>query len=242
MEKTNIGLVEYCKAQVGLPYWYGTYGNTATKSLLTNKRKQYPNMYDTKKYKTGFEQQIGLRVHDCVGLIKGYLWSDSPTAKPTYKASQDVSADGMLAKCKKQGKIKDMPDIAGLLVFMKGHVGVYIGSGKVVECRGHDYGCVVTKLKDRKWVNFGYCPWIEYISYEEGKKANKDEITAATEYFPRYKGELLSIQDALYELGYDGGFWNRVKIAKKNGITAYCGTFSQNIQLFELLKQGILKK
>ncbi len=35
--KTNTGLVKYAKAQLGLPYWYGTYGNTATEALYKAK-------------------------------------------------------------------------------------------------------------------------------------------------------------------------------------------------------------
>ena len=33
--KTNSGLVAYAKEQVGLPYWWGTFGQTATSSLLS---------------------------------------------------------------------------------------------------------------------------------------------------------------------------------------------------------------
>lgn len=164
MNKTNIGLVEYAKAQLGKPYWYGTFGNIATKALHTTKQKQYPNYYLQAKYKVRFDKQYGQRVHDCVGLIKGYLWSDTPTSKPKYNSSQDVSANGMLSKCKEKGKIGTLPEIKGLLVFFDGHVGVYIGDGYVIEARGHDYGVVKTKLASRPWTNWGKCPWIEYSS------------------------------------------------------------------------------
>ena len=43
--KTNKGLVEYAKAQLGKPYWYGTFGQAATKSLYNQKRKQYLSNY-----------------------------------------------------------------------------------------------------------------------------------------------------------------------------------------------------
>lgn len=58
-----------------------------------------------------------------------------------------------------------------MLVFMDKHVGVYIGNGEVIEARGHAYGVVKTKLKDRPWVNWGYCP---YITYEEKKYNSHD--------------------------------------------------------------------
>lgn len=157
--KTNNDLVEYAKAQLGLPYWYGTFGNIATADLYSYKRNQYPQYY---KSWNDFPNQYGKRVHDCVGLIKGYLWSDTATAKPVYNSKQDVSANGMLSVCKEKGKISTMPDVPGVLVFMNGHVGVYIGNGEVIEARGHEYGVVKTKLKSRPWVNWGKCPWITY--------------------------------------------------------------------------------
>ncbi len=163
MAKTNIGLVEYAKAQLGLPYWYGCFGQIATKTLYEQKKKQYPQFYTS----TDYARQYGDRVYDCIGLIKGYLWCDTPTSVPKYNASQDVSADGMLAICKEKGGISTMPELPGVLVFSSQHVGVYIGNRYVVEARGHKWGIVKTKLSERGWKNWGKCPWIEY---EESKK------------------------------------------------------------------------
>lgn len=59
-----------------------------------------------------------------------------------------------------------MPDVAGILVFMNGHIGVYIGNGKVIEAKGHRYGVVETTFRGRGWTHWGYCPW---ITYEEKK-------------------------------------------------------------------------
>ena len=157
--KTAKGLVEYAQAQLGLPYWYGTFGQKATAELYAAKKKQYPELY---KSWNDFPTQYGKRVHDCVGLIKGYLWSDTTTSTPKYNSSQDVSANGMLARCKENGSISSMPDIPGVLVFMDGHVGVYIGGGFVIEARGHQYGVVKTALKSRPWKWWGKCPWIDY--------------------------------------------------------------------------------
>lgn len=52
----------------------------------------------------------------------------------------------MLDKCTVKGSISSMPDIPGILVFLPGHVGVYIGNGYVIEVKGHAYGVVKTKL------------------------------------------------------------------------------------------------
>lgn len=165
-DKTNLGLVEYCKKQLGKPYWYGTFGLISSVALYKSKKKQYPKQYQW----ACPSNQLNKRVHDCIGLIKGYLWSKSPDSVPVYNGSQDVSANGMRSLCKKGGSISTMPDVKGVLVFSEGHVGVYIGGGKVIEARGHNYGVVETELKKRGWTHWGYCPWITYIKDEEPKK------------------------------------------------------------------------
>ena len=43
-KKTAAQLVAYAKSMVGRPYWYGTYGNKASVSLLNAKTKQYPSL------------------------------------------------------------------------------------------------------------------------------------------------------------------------------------------------------
>lgn len=163
MSKTNIGLVEYAKAQLGKPYWYGCFGQMSAESLYMSKKRQYPGYYTANDFKSQYNQ----RVHDCIGLIKGYLWSDTFTSVPKYNSSQDVSADGMLSLCNEKGNISTIPELPGVLVFSPQHVGVYIGNGYVVEARGHKYGVVKTKLSSRGWKDWGKCPWIEY---EEPKK------------------------------------------------------------------------
>lgn len=160
MSKTNLGLVAYAKAQLGKPYWYGCFGNISTKELYSAKKRQYPQQYQW----SCPVNQLGIRVHDCIGLVKGYLWSDAVNSAPKYNASQDVSANGMLDKCAVKGSISSMPDIPGILVFLPGHVGVYIGDGYVIEAKGHAYGVVKTKLAGRGWKSWGKCPWITYES------------------------------------------------------------------------------
>ena len=170
--------------------------------------------------------QLGERVHDCVGLIKGYLWSDTPDSKPVYNSSQDVSANGMLLKCKERGRIYTLPEIPGILVFMPGHVGIYIGGGRVIESRGFNYGAVETELKDRPWESWGKCPWIKY--------------PAASRYFAKCDKDETSIVDALKSIGENSTYAARKTIASANGIDGYSGTAKQNIALLSLLKQGKL--
>jgi hypothetical protein len=169
MSKTNTGLVEYAEAQLGRPYWMGTFGQTATKALYDSNRSRLPGDYAW----TDMPTQFGKRVHDCIGLIKGYCWSDGPDSPPVYASNgfPDISADGMKAACRIKGPICTIPDIPGLLVFAPGHVGVYAGGGYVIEAMGHKYGVVKTRLKDRTFTTWGQCPYITYD--QEAKKVDK---------------------------------------------------------------------
>lgn len=248
MSKTNTGLVKYAKAMLGHPYWYGCYGQVSTKALYKSKKKQYPNQYEWPCPKS----QLDTKVFDCVGLIKGYLWSKTINSTPKYNASQDVSANGMLSKCKKKGKINTLPEVPGTLVFRTGHVGVYIGGGKVIEAKGHKWGVVESKLKDRNFTHWGYCPWIDYSESQKennkdnkvnkNNKDNKDNNDNKKRYFKKYTGTSNSIVDALESIGADFAYSYREKIAKVNGINDYEGTPSQNTTLLNLLKKGKLIK
>ena len=61
-------------------------------------------------------------------------------------------------------------------------------------------------------------------------------------YYPKYNGSTSSIVDALKSIGVDSSYNNRENIAKKNGISNYSGSASQNTHLLNLLKQEKLKK
>ena len=158
--KTGAGLAAYAIRQLGRPYWWGTYGQVASQALLNAKRQQYPDSYRGSQYAS----QFGQKVHDCVGLIKGYLWCDDPDGVPRYNASQDVAVSGLWAQCNRRGPLNTIPEIPGVCVFngSLGHVGVYIGKGEVVEAMGQDYGVVKTQLHARNWTNWGMPRWIDY--------------------------------------------------------------------------------
>ena len=178
MSKTNKGLVAYAKAQVGKPYWFGCFGQKSTNGLLASKRRQYPSYYTA----SDFNKQIGVKVHDCIGLIKGYLWcEDSNDGSPKYNSSQDTNAKGMYAIAKVKGTNANMKYLDGVLVF-KGvsankihHVGVYCEDGYVYEAKGHAYGVVKTKYKNSDWQYWCLCPFIEYGDKPKVSK-NYEEI------------------------------------------------------------------
>lgn len=176
----------------------GTFGQIATENLYNQKKKQYPDKYTANDFKS----QFGQAVHDCVGLIKGYLWRNEQD-KIIYNASQDKNVTGMLQNCSENGYVNALPELPGLILFNKNytHVGIYIGNGEVIEAKGHSYGVVKTKLKDRNWYKWGKLDWLEYkeektMSKEEQikliqEKAGLDDNTMQYLQFYRYGDALL---------------------------------------------------
>ena len=160
MTKTNTGLIEYARQQLGNPYWWGTYGQVATEALLQRQRNQYPAHYPESRM-ARYRQGLGKRVHDCNGMVKAYLWL-TPAGNVQYNAATDWNANGTLQRCKEKGPIGTIPETPGVLVFFPGHVGVYEGKGMVIEAMGFNHGVVRTRLSAGRWQNWGKHPMIDY--------------------------------------------------------------------------------
>lgn len=198
--KTAKGLVEYCIAQLGRPYWYGTYGQIATEELYKKKKKQYFSYYC---WASDYPEQYGQKVHDCSGLPEGYLMCDGPDAEPVYKKEYDYSANGLRRACEEKGTIDTMPEIPGVLVFYSGHVGVYVGGGEVIEARGHKYGVVKTKLSERGWKWWGKHPNIEYTETKEEAKTVDITLTVLRKGM-KNDPAIKPLQRQLKAMGYKG--------------------------------------
>lgn len=207
MAKKNAkGLVEYCLAQVGKPYWYGCFGQLSSLKLYETKKSQYPRFYTATNYK----KQLGQKVHDCAGLIKGYLWCDSPEdVTPVYKASEDYGATSFYNKAKKKGKTTGHTPKAGELLFKgtditKSHVGVYVGNGYVVEAKGHSYGVIKSKY-GTSWKYWAECHLIDYSTVVKN--------TSATVSTTKSKG-------TIYKVTAKNGLRVRMSDSTSSGILA----------------------
>lgn len=114
---------------------------------------------------------------DCCGIIKGVLWGWNADVNKRYGGAEyksngvpDVGADGMIQACK--DATTDFSKIEpGMLVWMSGHVGIYVGDGDVVESTpSFKDGCQITHLGNlgyktgnwRTWKKCGHLPWVEY--------------------------------------------------------------------------------
>ena len=242
---TNKGLVKYAQSMLdyGSPYWYGTYGNTATEKLYQEKKRQYPSNYPPQKWTyESFKTQFGRKVHDCIGLVKRYLMNPTigedgyvrdPLATSKYNAKYDISANMLEAQAKEKGAISTIPEIVGLIVWKSGHVGIYIGNGWVIEERGHSYGTVKTKLSERPWVKWIKHPDITYVTdTPKGdtcmielpvlKKGDKNETVKSLQIL--LNGKQYFDKDGI-PLSVDGSFGGKTEYAvkkfqTKNGLTS----------------------
>jgi hypothetical protein len=194
--KTAAGLVEYCKQSLGLPYWYGAFGQTGTAELYYEYKTMYPKYY--KFPKESYTKQFGQRVQDCVGLIKGYLWSNDIHSEPKYNKAQDLSANGMFKACTMTGNIINMPEVPGLLVWKDGHIGVYIGDGQIIEAKGHESGVIQTRVEDRDFECWGQCKFILYEAPERAYNLTHTYLRKGS-----HGKQVVALQAILESLGYD---------------------------------------
>lgn len=124
---------------------------------------------------------------DCVCLIKGILWGwnadeSIPRGGGAVYASNgvpDIGEGQMINKCNNVST--DFSKIeAGEVVWMNGHIGTYVGNGKVIEATagwdtwrviktdlGPDGSRIYNGSKDgNKWLKHGYLPYVDYTKEE----------------------------------------------------------------------------
>lgn len=116
---------------------------------------------------------------DCVCLIKGILWGWNGATNKTYGGAvygsngvPDVGADTMMSKHCKDVSTNFSNIQVGELVWMPGHIGIYIGDGLVVESTPiWKDGVQITALKNlgvkqgynnRTWTKHGKSIYVDY--------------------------------------------------------------------------------
>lgn len=145
------------------------------------------------------------------------MWTDEITGKQVYGSNGcgDRSANGMYEAAKVKGNINTLPEVPGIMLHMDYHAGIYIGNGEVIEARGFNYGVVLTKLKDRKWLHWYQLPGLKYVTGSgESTPQSAPAITvkpvltkgATGQYVVELQKKLLSLGYSLPIYGADGDF------------------------------------
>lgn len=76
----------------------------------------------------------------------------------------------------------------------------------------------------------------------KNRTAQKEQVTPPELLYPAYVEEGTTLSIALQSLGIDYSYDFRKKVAASNGIVKYRGTAAQNIQMYNLLVAGLLKR
>ena len=139
-------------------YIWGQWGGTWTQAKQNAASREMTVKYGSK--------WIGHRVADCSGLFR---WAYSELGEAIAHGSNSIfdrycSAKGTL----KNGKRTDGADLLpGTAVFTgdakeHGHIGLYIGNGKVIEAAGTRQGVIKSDVTDSKWTYWGELKAVDY--------------------------------------------------------------------------------
>jgi len=173
---TAQGLVKYVKSLLPLAtrYLFGAMGTYITEGRIEEQRRYFAEWYTEERLEEvkTFYPYAGFVGLDCSGLIKSYYFGG--IGLPNYMSERDFNSLGLLEHAEKKGPIQTLPELPGVCLYMKDHVGVYIGDRKVIECTSSEVfgnGVVMTKLEARPWEQWFYCP---FVSYEQDGRKRKN--------------------------------------------------------------------
>lgn len=198
-------------------YVMGCFGapmNETNKKRYTQNNSYNKKAAQQKKINAASADTFGF---DCVCLIKGLLWGWTGDTSKTYGGAKyksndvpDVNADTMITLCDNvRSSWHDI--LVGEVVWMKGHIGVYIGNGLVVECTPKwDNRVQVTYCKNlgkvagyngRKWTKHGKLPYVEYINSDPRKTVDQlaQEVLAGKWNNGKARREMLTASGYDYE-------------------------------------------
>lgn len=117
---------------------------------------------------------------DCSGLIKAIIW-DYPGGKYESNGLSDHNANTIISKdCTSVSTNMSASAITpGEVVWLDGHIGIYIGNGYVIESTPKWKNKVQkTKLTDRKWKKHGKLKCVEYEPEPEQVKPSTNLVAA----------------------------------------------------------------
>lgn len=164
-------------------YVWGTYGNILTRASLASLSETYPTQVGASQFHDYIEANyIGRHCVDCAGLIKSYMWYDFNSGKFIYGSNgfADGNTEYIYTHSPQTGPISTLPDTPGIGVYHKGHVGIYIGNGIVIEAMGTTYGMQCRPVSEGSWTNWFVIPGLTYVDPEE-ETTEETEQTEATE-------------------------------------------------------------
>jgi len=190
----------------GWGYVFGGQGQVYTRELAEKwaAMKKSGRGYDY--YVVKCAKWFGKIVVDCSGLVIEAYRSKIP-------GYGDKTANTIYSKSVQKGKISTIPEIPGLCVWRSGHIGIYIGNGKVIESGGTSVGVVLSKLTapatGKKWTNWGKMADVDYSNTTIPKQPDPSSCWVGR--YLKIKapymrgGDVEQVQTALKNSGFDPG-------------------------------------
>ena len=144
---------------MGWGYVYSGQGELYTKELAQEWGNQSRAGKSYDYYVNQCSRWLGRIVVDCSGLIIQAFRSKDPNYP-------DQTSSALYTGCSKKGSIQSIPETPGLCVWRGGHIGIYIGEGKVIEAGGTNIGVALSALASpasgRAWTNWGELADVNY--------------------------------------------------------------------------------
>ena len=208
----------------GYGYIWGAKGEIATEALLQRciAEAKATGRYAFTQAKIDFARRLiasHASVTDCSGLLT------NAAGLPPVGSAQ------IWAECTDKGTLPpvnpeaSIPQIAGLVVYRLGHIGIFLGDGWVVESGGYSKGVVYTRLSDpatgTPWTGYGKWSRIDYLNTPEVPVASSWMVNRVLK-----KGmvgdDVKGLQDALTGAGFPCGKIDGILGSKtESAITAY---------------------
>ena len=224
----------------GWGYIWGTAGVMWTEARQKNLEKTTDE--DRAQSRQYGRKWIGHMVADCSGLFR---WAFRQLGSDIAHGSNSIfdrycSAKGKLKNGKRTDGIALKPGTAVFTYNAKtgnrGHIGLYIGNGWVIEAQGSKNGVVKSKITLAKWVEWGELKAVRYtqdaadpVPVPVPDPADTGFPTlrkgAKNEYVTLLQSKLMMLGYDLGSYGVDGDFGTRTQAAvkafqKDHGLTA----------------------
>lgn len=242
-------------------YVMGCFGsplNATNKKRYTQNHAYNKRPERTKKIMSASSDTFGF---DCVCLIKGILWGWNGNVNATYGGAKygsngvpDVSANGLMNYCT-EVSTNFNNIVAGEVVHMNGHVGIYIGNGLAVECTPiWKDGVQITAVGNigkkacyntRTWTNHGKLKFIEYNGVKPTPVKNDEYQTydnVKKKWLPKvkvgsndYAGNInnavggLRLENHKYRVHLKGGKWLNWITKADDTSMGYAGIYGKDI-------------
>lgn len=161
MSKTAQGLIEFAKSKIGTPYVYGAKGTVMSLEQIRTLRR----MYGSNCVWYSDDNKAGKVCVDCSGLISWYTGIVRGSGQYKSTATEVIPISQRTNKH------------IGWAVWMKGHIGIYLGDNKYIAADGSAHGVRIANLSQN---NFTHLLKLCDIDYGEGIKQPTTEKPQAS--------------------------------------------------------------